>query len=510
MFVRVMLVFISLLFIESCTNSEKEARAVFNQAIIEWNSGNIEEAERKFDIIEDIYLDTVTATESMKERALLKKNYKSEYDIEKSKRKNRGIFSRTIYLKINKYYKENSRYPDNLAELNIPKDDKYLSLCEYKKSLFEYGYQLDCIKADEALRNDRKKIKSANAKRIKNRNQLKKLNDFPKANSTWAEKFNPSKNVPEKGFYAYYINTNNPSQVIKKETVGDVSINYVWDKFHSIKSKDFGGYWVGRINLVKDEVKSIAINQSWSKTRLIVDGFIVYEGGSNQEILLDLEKGSHLIEVEYINNWHTTEFSLSFMNKVEKLSLSDIKSQLAENILGEYDIYYAALYESSSKDLSTVLNIGKTPKSVVLFLSSYSPVKWHISNPYMTNIRAIIYGSFSPGAKVVGDLDKSTLLLPSKKRIGSYSSEPKCSCNSGHFHCEGSSMLSTKNTLEKLSQQKLVGFSGKYSASSLKVPEIIINEKYIEDQKLNNENIKLLRNSCKKQNDPDFEKIFEN
>lgn len=336
------------------------------------------------------------------------------------------------------------------------------------------------------------------------------MNDFPKANSTWAEKFNPSKNVPEKGFYAYYINTNNPSQVIKKETVGDVSINYVWDKFHSIKSKDFGGYWVGRINLVKDEVKSIAINQSWSKTRLIVDGFIVYEGGSNQEILLDLEKGSHLIEVEYINNWHTTEFSLSFMNKVEKLSLSDIKSQLAENILGEYDIYYAALYESSSKDLSTVLNIGKTPKPVVLFLSSYSPVKWHISNPYMTNIRAIIYGSFSPGAKVVGDLDKSTLLLPSKKRIGSYSSEPKCSCNSGHFHCEGSSMLSTKNTLEKLSQQKLVGFSGKYSASSLKVPEIIINEKYIEDQKLNNENIKLLRNSCKKQNDPDFEKIFEN
>lgn len=502
---------IGLLLLSSCDNSEQEARKTFNQAIKDWNDGNIEAAERKFDKIESSYLGTVVATESIKERTRLKEQYKAEYDINKEKAKNRGIFSRTVITGIDKYHQSNNKFPDELSEISLQKNKDYLSLCEYQKSLFEYGYQLNCTKADSAFLDDRRK--SIQQKRYTNKqsikDQIKTLNDFPKANSTWAEKFNPSKEAPHSGFYAYYINTNNPAKVIAEETVDDVSINYAWDKFHHIHSQDFGAYWIGRINIPKKEVKTIAINQSWSKTRVIIDGHIVYEGGSNKELLLTLEQGNHLVEVEYINNWHTTEFSLTFIDKVQKYSLTEIKDQLAENILGDYEVFYTGVYESTNKDLSLVLNVGKTNKPIVLFLSSYSPVKWYISNPFMTNIRAIVYGSYSPGSTISGDIDKSTLLLPSLKRIGTYSSKQKCSCTGGSFHCSGSSMLSTKKAIEGLSEHSLAGFTGKYSAASLNVPQIIVNPQYLQDLEAHNQKIINLRESCRKQHNPDFENMFK-
>jgi hypothetical protein len=511
MFFRVIFILMSLFLLSACDDSEKEARTMLNQALQDWGEGDIKKAELKFNMIEAKYLSTEAATESISKRALLKEKYKNENNVEKARRINRGLFSRKVFLGIEKYYQENSHYPKSLEEIKINDDDEYLALCKYQKASFEYGYQLNCVKADKTFKEDRRRLtrKGGHSGRENSKNKIKELDDFAKASSTWGEKFNASKQVPEKGFYAYYINTNKPSHVISKETVNDVSINYPWDDFHNIKSEDFGAYWVGRINLPKSEVKTIAVNQSWSKARLIIDGFIVYEGGSNKEMLLKLEKGSHFVEVEYVNNWHTTEFSLTFLNKVEKLSLSEIKEQLADNVLGEYEIYYAGLYESSNKDLSAVLNIEKTPKQIVLFLSSYSPVKWHISNPFMTDIRAIVYGSSSPGTTITGDLDSSTILFPSQKRIGSYSSKKKCRCTAGVFHCEGNSLLSTKEAVEQLSEYPMTGFSGKYSASSLRVPQVIVNERYLKDQKENNQKIAEQRACCKKQNDPNFEKMFD-
>jgi hypothetical protein len=517
MFFRVVGVLISLLFISPCQsqsqNSEEEARILLNQALIQWYAGDLEKAESKFITIENNYLHTEAATESIVRRAGLKIKYKRENNVDLFKRAYRGEVSTKVFLNIDKYYQKNNTYPNSLSGLAIDVDSKYLSLCTYKKALFEYGYKLDCVKADQAYGNDKRSTRKTIHKKNKKKNEKKKikeLSDFPKANTTWGEKLNPSRKVPEKGFYAYYINTNTPSKIVKKEAVNDVSINYSYDKFHKINSKNFGGYWVGYINLLGDETKTIAINQSWAKTRLIIDGFVVYEGGSNNELLLNLKKGRHLIEVEYVNNWHTTEFSLTFFDEIEKLSLNVIQNRLAEKDLGEYEIYTAGVYESSNKDLSVTLNIEKTPKPVVLFLSSYSPVKWNISNPHKTTIKAIIYSSYAPLATVFGDLDKSTILLYSIKRIGTYRSTNNCRCTAGTFHCgEASGVLSTKKTIEGLFGHTMTGFSGKYSASSLKVPQLVINDELIKEKKLEKQKNSALRKSCSRQINPDFEKMFE-
>jgi hypothetical protein len=510
---RIIFFFLCVFLISGCDNSEKEARVLLNQAIKDWDAGDITGAEQKFDLIENEYLETSVATESIKERGLRKEKYKQENDVAISRKQNRGHFSRKVVQNIDAYHNVENKYPESLSMLewnDISDAEKYLALCTYQKALFDYGYQLNCDAADKIYREEKLVLRKQNtsSEPVDKKEQINLLENYPKANTTWGDKFNPQKVAPKDGFKAYYFSTNDPEKVIANESVQEVRINYIHDKFHNIKSQDFGAYWLGNIYLEKKEVKRVAINQSWAKTRLIIDGHVVYEGGSNKEILLTLEPGNHLVEVEYVNNWHTTEFSLVFIDQVAKLSLAEIEQRLKANLLGDYDIYYAGLYESDKTDLSVVLNMEKTSKQIVLFLSSYSPIKWYISNPFEVDIRAIVYGSYSPGTTIVGDINSATLLLPAEGQIGSYSTTQRCSCAGSHFHCEGGTLLSTKQAVEKVGRSRLTGFSGTYSAGYLRLPEIIVNERYIQDLENKSKEIEAARNSCKKQNNPDFEKMF--
>ena len=510
--------FLSILLLTACTRSEDEARVLLNQALTDWQAGDIVQAEEKFATIEANYLSTAVATEAIKERRSKKEAYRLANDPLQASRRNKGGFARKVIASISEYHNKHSEYPENLenidrGQFDIHQDiNGYISQCEYKKALFNYGYQLDCSAATITYNKDRaeaQRTKAIYSSKSKGNSRAHSLAEFPIAKSTWGARFNPSETMPERGINAYYFNTNSPNKLIAEETVDEVRINYSWDKFHGIKSQDFGGYWVSTIQLDRKETSQIAISQSWSKTRLIIDGYVVYEGGSDHELNLTLEPGTHRVEVEYINNWHTTEFSLVFLNQIEKLSTNDIKQRLANNIRSEYDIYYVGLYESDQKDLSVILNIDKTPRTIVLFMSSYSAIKWRISNPFGVNIRAIVYGSHSPGTTVVGELDPTTLLLPSARRIGSYHSPKNCNCSSGHFHCGGrSALLSTKKTVEMIGGAQLRGVSGRYSAGDLRVPEIIINDLYIEELEAESDQFKKLKAACDKQANPDFENMF--
>ncbi|UZE95438.1 hypothetical protein [Alkalimarinus alittae] len=511
---KILIIFLTITFLQGCDNSEKQARLLLNQAIKDWDEGEITFAERKFELIETNYLETSVATESIKERSQRKQKYKAKYNPVLAKRANRGQFSRKVYQAIEAFFEANGAYPENLNTIE-PKDvsdsAKYLSLCSYDRALFNYGYQLNCKAADTAYKSEALSNlhRSTGKNSSTSKKQIKVIDDFPQANRTWGDKFNPNNDIPSKGFRAYYFDTSEPTQVIARELVDGVKINYIYNKFQNIRSQDFGAYWVGTVKLDKSETKQIAISQSWAKTRLIIDGRIVYEGGSDKEILLTLAEGNHLVEVEYVNNWHTTEFSVSFIDQVEKLTPAEIEQRLKSNLLGDYEIYYAGLYESDKKDLSVVLNMEKTSKQIVLFLGSYSSIQWHISNPFDVDIRAVVYGSYSPGTTVVGDINPETLLLVANGQIGSHSAQRKCSCVGSHFHCEGRSLMSTKNTVEKMGRSKLTGFSGKYSAGSLRIPEVIVNSRYLEDLEQEAKEVDVARQSCKKQTDPNFENMFD-
>ena len=130
--------------------------------------------------------------------------------------------------------------------------------------------------------------------------------------TTWGDTLNPSNQVPSGRFKAFYFNSQQPRDVIASALVDDVGISYAWSEFHNIRSEDFGAYWVGRFHVAQPATRIANISQSWSKTRIIIDKKVVYEGGSDARVPYTLSQGDHLIEVEFLNNWHTTGLAVDF------------------------------------------------------------------------------------------------------------------------------------------------------------------------------------------------------
>lgn len=139
---------------------------------------------------------------------------------------------------------------------------------------------------------------------------VKSLDDFPYSSTTWRTQFYPSGAVPLDEFKAFYFNTSEPSKIVASAQVASVDMSYAWEKGpgFNIVSQDFGGYWIGDFMLTKDEDMVLDISQSWSETRVIIDGHLVYKGGSNTSTKISVPKGRHTIEIEYVNNWHTVGF----------------------------------------------------------------------------------------------------------------------------------------------------------------------------------------------------------
>lgn len=515
---KLILVALLLPVLTSCSNSEEEARTLFNQAIQQWDSGELALAMQAFNRIEDEYLHTSAATDALRERAERVAQYHLQFGSEANRRRNLGPVSRDVYLHIEGVHQRTGRFPSGLLDGEDAyqgRFDAYLEHCSYRSRMPQHGYDLDCSKADNAYQVERARStrlggarntgSSGNAERIE---AVRSAGDLHAATSTWGSRLNPSGAVPMGRFQAFYINTKQPRQVIAADTVDDIAINYIRDDFHGIESGDFGAYWVGNLVFEVPTVKRISVSQSWSKARILIDGRVLYEGGSDQSMLYRFESGVHKLEVEYVNNWHTTEFNVDIGDELTNLDLSQVRARLNEALPADVTLYYAGVYESSAQDLSIVLNLQRAEGPVALVLSSYSPVRWYLSNPFGVDVRAVVYGAYKPGSRLDGDVPESILRLPARSQIGSYSVVESCNCTAGHFHCSGGSLKPTLNALEGLTGAQVRGFSSAYSASALSVPSIRVDEGFVAQLATDEENIALQRAACKAENDPDFESLL--
>jgi hypothetical protein len=289
-------------------------------------------------------------------------------------------------------------------------------------------------------------------------------------------------------------------------------VNYPWSDFHGIDSKDFGAYWVGNFTYEKKNTMEISIAQSWAKTRVIIDGMVVYEGSnSNAQLPYEFSKGKHKIEVEYVNNWHTTGFALSIKAKEKIYSEKELKEALSKLTSKNSEVLVASVYESRAKDQSIELILAKHTKPVILVLNAYDTVEWRIKNAYKTKIEAVIYGAHKPGTQISGDLSKSVPIFPYEGHLGSYSMKKSCSCINGGalFHCDGNNAEETINRIESLTGKKIFGFSAIYGTDALLLPNTIVSEKTREAFKAEIVNVEKQREACKKETDPEFEKMFE-
>ncbi len=314
----------------------------------------------------------------------------------------------------------------------------------------------------------------------------KKLSEFESANDTWKSRFNVSQ-ISTSAFQAFYFNTQKPTVVVKNEVTENIGMNYVWDKGNGfvINSEDFGGYWIGNFSLDDEKVMFLTASHSWSEIRIILDGKILYKGGDSggsatQRVIVP--KGTHTIEVEYVNNWHTTGFSVSLTPAEalpKKITAKNVKS------LAVSEVWYAGVYESTNSDRSIQLAVtGSATKPKVLVLSSYHPIIWDASLLKDANIRAIIVSSYNPGTFVKNQ--PAGVPVYESEQVIPYAYVLKATCatevNLGLLGCEGlDDFTQVHAAITSIFSAPLTGFAGEYGTKRLTLPGNTLTPALIKD-----------------------------
>jgi hypothetical protein len=185
------------------------------------------------------------------------------------------------------------------------------------------------------------------------------------------------------------------TKLVYSEKVLSPSINDC-EHFFDIPPYHLKVTWEGTIN-VFTESATIHANfyHSWSHGALFVDEQLIsqwkIESNQSKNIPLDLSKGKHRVIIEFHNHWHTSGFTASFTNYPVLDDHSDIATTLGNKTWQEVSTISWLIKNADRNRLNEqLISLPETEKPTVLFLSSRDPVNWVISNPFNTQISAIL------------------------------------------------------------------------------------------------------------------------
>ena len=194
------------------------------------------------------------------------------------------------------------------------------------------------------------------------------------------------------------------SELIASETVDRVAINYAWSDFHGISSEGFRATWNGNVTILKEE-QTLDFNfaLSWSEVVVRIDGVDRAKWNNSDKVVpVLLTRGTHEIEVEYINHWHTTNFNMSITQNVA-YDKQGVRSAVAPLMESDTRIVVFGAHESGNRynALNVILSGDRTPVFIVLI--SYDAVHWSIDNPNHIPIAGVIYNSHHSASTIEAD-----------------------------------------------------------------------------------------------------------
>lgn len=363
------------------------------------------------------------------------------------------------------------------------------------------------------------------------------LSRFPKVDNSWGAVLRNRGRIPQQGFDAYYLTTGNPpkpsrspfpdaspnppeislnsdfgyyadlwkqnrKRMVYKENVPGIAVNYAWNELHNIPSQTFAAYWVGQLEVAESGTYHFRSHHGHSNVRVLLNRHRILEAttrSSGKEISLHLDKGAYLLEVEYVNGWHTTNFSLDISSEKHLLQTADLLSPLATLKLPADTVVYAASVESASEtDRRITLKYPAESRPYLLLLSSSNPVRWNIygNNPP----RAIIYNNAQKGSEVNAEHQPPGIPWSGKFDYRDKSHTPSCRCRNGQLLCEGSmgSLEKTAADIEQWTGYPLAGISGAYHATTLPMPQTIVTAQTIAQHRGNTDYIDRQRQLCQR------------
>lgn len=304
----------------------------------------------------------------------------------------------------------------------------------------------------------------------------KALSDFPLVSDTWQGRYHGNAEIPVGKFQAYYINANQPVIALSKPIVDAVAIKYAFAELLNIKSEDFAGYWIGYVEVPDAGVMNLNISQGWSEAKVFLNKHQVYSGKDKARVPLRLEAGKYLMEVQYFNHWHTTEFSASLTPERKPLSPLQLADALKAQREAGVGVQFVGVYESGRRDTSLPLDLNfRSPQ--VLFLSSYEAVRWRLNaSDAVRQVKAVIISSYSPGSDLQLPENFTVPLYYLDRQYGNYPAPPDCRCTGKNWHCEGSSNAQTIKQIEDMTKLTVQGLAGAYSPGNVKVPTITVDK----------------------------------
>jgi hypothetical protein len=297
-----------------------------------------------------------------------------------------------------------------------------------------------------------------------------RLDTFPLAANRWLDRFAPPE-IPRDAFQSWYFDSTRPDVVVKSGIVPGIVVNYAWDQGDGFRlpSENFAGYWVGSVRAAADGEHVLAVSQSWADVRVVLDGRKL---PNEEEVRVWLDAGYHQLEVEFLNNWHTTDFAVSLRPAFREYSLAEARA-LLQPLEASAEVWYAGVYESSSPDHSIRLALSAAaPTDVVLVLSSYSQVDWRLAADASIDLKAVVVNSFEPGTLVSSPGGVGVLLPLRRGQLeATYTLETDCHDVGAVFHCEHFHELrKLDDSVRRLTARPVVAFAGEYGAAALSLP----------------------------------------
>lgn len=254
---------------------------------------------------------------------------------------------------------------------------------------------------------------------------------------SWGKWLNAKNQIPAKGFKAIYFDRDNPSNRsdrIVDSIVFDATLNQF-----PISPQKLSAYWVGRLHFDRPTTRQISIDQSWARTRVLINGNLVFEAkNSAKSFTHHFTAGNHIIEVEYSNSSHTASYKVALHPIVEFTPISYLRNYLSRTGLAKKTLHFVSLYESdqSNKTVNVTLSDGNLPS--VVWLNSYHAVNWEILNPQQ--IKAVIISSYTPTSLI--NLPSTIPVFYVKEQNRIYHDTKRCRCTTrpngmpSVFHCE--------------------------------------------------------------------------
>lgn len=225
---------------------------------------------------------------------------------------------------------------------------------------------------------------------------------FLDSNVSWTEllKIKPS-SIPTNKFRAFYMDKNSPKKIQYSEVVDALSLTYSHEPFHTILADNFLGLWIGNFTFEKETHLNINVSVSWAHIKITDNGKIIYEGGDSSQIEHVFSKGTHKIEVEYINNYGQVDVNMGFIKSVPMLDENITRSLITPDT----NVYLFGGYESERNDHGVDFVLQNSSRPTVLFLSSYETINYTIRNVRGGKLKAIIYNSNEPLGEIKTDSD---------------------------------------------------------------------------------------------------------